>query len=63
MCTEKEGAQLEAWTVNSESAIQKCLDRGVDRLVTDDIELCRGLIDENNEAASMIMQVLGAFRR
>ena len=40
----KEGKELYAWTVNTQSSISKMVDLGVDNIITDDITLAKNVI-------------------
>lgn len=43
----KAGKQLYAWTVNTKESITKMVERGVDNIITDDVELARACIDDS----------------
>ncbi len=42
------GKEVYAWTVNTEDTINKMIDMDVDNIITNDVELCKKLIDETN---------------
>ena len=54
------GKEILAWTVNSADAIDRMLSRGVDNIITDDIELALERVSESRYS-SWVREYLAIF--
>ena len=52
-CLHEHGKQVLAWVVNSKSSMRRVMGNGVDTVITDDVPLARGVIDEANDMSAV----------
>ena len=53
----KRGKEIFVWTVDTEEGIQEMIELNVDNIITDDVELCRGIIVKNR-GSNMIQEYI-----
>lgn len=53
-----EGKKIFAWTVNTEEGINKMINLNVDNIITDDVTLCKKIINENKNNSSLFNETI-----
>jgi glycerophosphoryl diester phosphodiesterase len=50
--------EIYAWTINKEETITKMLDLNVDSIITDDVELAKTIIQEDDGQTNILLELI-----